>query len=70
MIFPMVLNRTKLNKGTVMGPIYLKELAMRIVSDVRSNNPNATPEDVVARLENLGFAQEFATELVANYNNQ
>ena len=70
MIFPMVLNRTKLNKGTVMGPRYLKELAMRIVSDVRSNNPNATPEDVVARLENLGFAQEFATELVANYNNQ
>ena len=40
-----------------MGPIYMKELAMRIVSDVRSNNPNATPEDVVARLENLGFAE-------------
>lgn len=48
----------------------MKELANHIVSDVRGNNPNATPEDVVARLENLGFAQEFASELVANYNNQ
>ena len=48
----------------------MKELAMRIVSDVRGNNSNATPEDVVARLKNLGFAQEFATELVANYDNQ
>ena len=48
----------------------MKELAMRIVSDVRGNNSNATLEDVVARLENLGFAQKFATELVANYNNQ
>ncbi len=48
----------------------MRELAINIVKDVRSNNPNATPKDVVARLENLGFAQEFATELVANYNNQ
>jgi len=77
MIFSMVLNRTKLNKGTVMGPLYLKELAMRIISDVKDNNPNATPKDIVARLEYLGFAQEFASEIVelyatdiANYNNQ
>jgi len=63
----MVLNRTKLNKGIVMD---MKELANHIVSDVRGNNPNATPEDVVARLENLGFVSEFASELVANYNNQ
>ena len=48
----------------------MRELAINIVSDVRSNNPNATPEDVVARLENLGFASDFAVELVANYNIQ
>ncbi len=48
----------------------MKELANHIVSDVRNKNPNATPEDVVARLENLGFVSEFASELVANYNNQ
>ncbi len=60
-----------------MGPLYLKELAMRIISDVKDNNPNATPKDIVARLEYLGFAQEFASEIVelyatdiANYNNQ
>ena len=46
----------------------MRELAINIVKDVRSNNPNATPKDVVARLENLGFASEFAAELVANFS--
>ena len=47
-----------------MGPIYMKELAMRIIGDVKSDNPNATPQDVIAKLENIGFAPEFVSELV------